>query len=101
MSERHERARRDRDESTCDDNRPAALAAALACARCTCAAGDNGLCREHTSKRRVMIHNSHNRAAAMHAYADRLATLAGQGRDHVLDDSDEIVRGTVALRDVL
>ena len=101
MSERHERARRDRDETTCDDDRPATLAAALACARCTCTATGNGLCREHTGKRRVMIRNSHNRAAAMHVYADRLALLAGQGRDHVLDDGDEIVRGTVALRDVL
>ena len=101
MSTRHERARRDRDESTCDDDRPATLAAALACARCTCAATGNGLCVEHGRKRRNMIRNSHNRAAAMCAYADRLALLAGQGRDHVLDDGDEIVRGTVALREVL
>lgn len=101
MSERHERARRDRDETTCDDDRPATLAAALACARCTCAAGDNGLCREHTGKRRVMIRNSARRADGLHAYADRLATLAGQGRDHVLDDSDVIARPTVTLREVL
>ena len=101
MSERHERARRDRDESTCDDNRPAALAAALACARCTCAAGDTGLCREHMRKRRVMVRNSARRADGQRAYADRLALLAGQGRDHVLDDGDEIARTTVALREVL
>ena len=100
MSERHERARRAHDETTCDDDRPATLAAALACARCTCAAVATGLCAEHLRKRRALIRNGHNRAAAMYAYADRLATLAGQGRDHVLDDGDEIVRGTVALREV-
>jgi hypothetical protein len=99
MGTRHERARRD--ESTCDDVRPASLAAALVCARCTCAAGANGLCREHTRKRRVMIRHSAERVDALHAYADRLATIAGQGRDHTLDDGDEIVRGTVALREVL
>ena len=48
-----------------------------------------------------MIRNSHNRAESMRAYADRLAMLAGQGRNHVLDDGDEIVRGTVTLREVL
>ena len=101
MATRHERARRDRDETTCDDDRPATLAAALACARCTCAATGNGLCVEHGRKRRVMIRNSVERIARMYVYADRLATLAGQSRDHVLDDSDEIVRGTVALREVL
>ena len=101
MATRHERARRDRDETTCDDDRPATLAAALACARCTCAAGDNGLCREHARKRRVMIRNSAGRVERMHVYADRLALLAGQGRDHVLDDGDEIARPTVALREVL
>ena len=99
MATRHERARRDRDETTCDDDRTASLAATLTCARCT--PGATGLCREHLRKRRVMIRNSHNRAAAMHAYADRLALLAGQGRDHVLDDGDEIARPTVALREVL
>lgn len=99
MSERHEQRRRAHDETTCDDDRPASLAAALACARCTLGAA--GLCAEHLRKRRVMIRNSHNRAAAMYAYADRLATLAGQGRDHVLDDGDEIARPTVALREVL
>lgn len=98
MSERHERARPRRDETTCDDNRPASLAATLTCARCT--PGATGLCREHLRKRRVMVRNSHNRAAALRAYADRLALLAGQGRDHVLDD-DEIARPTVALREVL
>ena len=101
MSTRHERARRDHDETTCDDDRPATLAAALACARCTCAAGGNGLCREHARKRGVMIRHSAERVERMHAYADRLALLAGQGRDHVLDDGDEIARPTVALREVL
>jgi hypothetical protein len=99
MSERHERARPRRDETTCDDNRPASLAATLTCARCT--PGATGLCREHTSKRRVMIRHSAERVERMHAYADRLALLAGQGRDHVLDDGDEIARPTVALREVL
>lgn len=99
MTTRHERARRAHDETTCDDDRPATLAAALACARCTLGAA--GLCAEHLRKRRVMIRNSIERIERMRAYADRLATLAGQGRDHVLDDSDEIVRGTVALREVL
>ena len=99
MSTRHERARRD--ESTCDDVRPASLAAALVCARCTCAAGDNGLCGEHARKRGVMIRHSAERVERMHAYADRLATIAGQGRDHVLDDADVIASPTVALREVL
>lgn len=99
MGARHERARRD--ESTCDDVRPASLAAALVCARCTCAAGDSGLCREHARKRGVMIRHSAERVERMRAYADRLATLAGQGRDHVLDDSDVIARPTVTLREVL
>ena len=85
----------------CDDTRPASLAAALVCARCTCAATHNGLCREHTTKRRVMIRHSAERVDARHAYADRLATIAGQGRDHVLDDGDEIAAPTVALRGVL
>lgn len=99
MSTRHERARRD--ESTCDDVWPASLAAALVCARCTMPAGDNGLCREHARKRRVMIRHSAERVERMHAYADRLATIAGQGRDHVLDDGDEIAPPTVAPRAVL
>lgn len=99
MATRHERARRD--ESTCDDVRPASLAAALVCARCTCEAGASGLCREHARKRRVMIRHSAERVDALHAYADRLATIAGQGRDHVLDDGDEIAAPTVALRGVL
>jgi hypothetical protein len=101
MSERHERARRDRDETTCDDDRPATLAAAMVCARCTCAAGGNGLCGEHARKRGVMIRHSAERVERMHAYADRLATIAGQGRDHTLDDGDEIAAPTVALRGVL
>ncbi len=98
MTTRHDTHR---DETTRDDSRPAMLAAALTCARCTCAATGNGLCREHTRKRRVMIRHSAERVERMRAYADRLATLAGQGRDPVLDDSDEIVRGTVALQEVL
>ena len=44
---------------------------------------------------------SAERVDALHAYADRLATIAGQGRDHTLDDGDEIARPTVALREVL
>ena len=83
----------------CDDDRPAMIAAAATCGRCT--PGASGLCGEHRRKRRVMIRNSHNRAESMRAYADRLAMLAGQGRNHVLDDCDEIVRGTVTLREVL
>jgi len=99
MATRHERARRD--ESTCDDVRPASLAATLTCARCAMPAGDNGLCREHARKRGVMIRHSAERVDALHAYADRLATIAGQGRDHVLDDGDVIAPPTVALRGVL
>ena len=101
MSTRHEQRRRAHDETTCDDDRPATLAAALACARCTCAATGNGLCVEHNRKRRVMVRHSAERVERMYAYADRLALLAGQGRDHVLDDGDEIARPTVALREVL
>lgn len=99
MATRHERARRD--ESTCDDVRPASLAAALVCARCTCTPGAVGLCADHMRKRRVMIRHSAERVDALHAYADRLATIAGQGRDHVLDDADVIASPTVALREVL
>ena len=99
MTTRHERARRD--ESTCDDVRPASLAAALVCARCTCAAGASGLCGEHARKRGVMIRHSAERVERMHAYADRLATIAGHARDHVLDDGDVIAPPTVALRGVL
>jgi len=99
MGARHERARRD--ESTCDDVRPASLAATLTCARCAMPAGDNGLCGDHSRKRRVMIRHSAERVDALHAYADRLATIAGQGRDHVLDDGDVIAPPTVALRGVL
>lgn len=99
MATRHERARRD--ESTCDDVRPASLAAALVCARCTCAAGGNGLCREHARKRRVMIRNSAARHNGMRAYQERLVALASNGRDHVLDDADVIAPPTVSLREVL
>jgi len=99
MSTRHERARRD--ESTCDDVRPASLAATLTCARCAMPAGDNGLCADHSRKRRVMVRNGWARYAAMVAYAERLATVAGHGRDHVLDDGDVIASPTVALREVL
>jgi hypothetical protein len=48
-----------------------------------------------------MIRNSAARYAAMVAYAERLATVAGHGRDHVLDDADVIASPTVALREVL
>lgn len=99
MSTRHERARRD--ESTCDDVRPASLAATLTCARCAMPAGDNGLCADHSRKRGVMIRHSAERYAAMVAYAERLATVAGHGRDHTLDDGDVIAPPTVALRGVL
>ena len=84
---------------TCDNVRPAMLAATMACARCV--PGGTGLCREHLRKRRVMIRNSAARYAAMVAYAERLATVAGYGRDHVLDDADVIASPTVALREVL
>jgi len=99
MATRHERARRD--DGNCDDIRPASLAATLTCARCAMPAGDNGLCGDHSRKRRVMIRHSAERVDALHAYADRLATIAGQGRDHVLDDADVIAAPTVALRGVL
>jgi hypothetical protein len=99
MGTRHERARRD--DGNCDDVRPASLAAALVCARCACAAEANELCREHARKRGVMIRHSAERVERMHAYADRLAAIAGQGRDHVLDDGDVIASPTVALRGVL
>ena len=74
---------------------------AATCARCTCAARGNGLCREHARTRRVMIRHSAERVDALRVYADRLATIAGHGRDHVLDDGDEIAPPTVALRGVL
>jgi len=99
MATRHERARRD--DGNCDDIRPASLAATLTCGRCGMPAGDNGLCREHLRKRRVMVRNSAARYAAMVAYAERLATVAGYGRDHVLDDADVIAPPTVSLREVL
>lgn len=83
----------------CDDDRPAVIAAAATCGRCT--PGASGLCGEHRRKRRVMIRNSAARAESMRAYADRLAMLAGQGRNHVLDDGDVIARPTVSLREVL
>ena len=83
----------------CDDDRPAVIAAAATCGRCT--PGASGLCGEHRRKRRVMIRNSAVRAESMRAYADRLAMLAGQGRNHVLDDGDVIARPTVSLREVL
>ena len=100
MSERHERARRDRDETTCDDDRPATLAAALTCARCTPGATGRP-CAEHLRKRRVVIRNSARRDFGLRYYQQRLVRVASNGRDQTLDDSDEIVRGTVALREVL
>ena len=101
MSTRHERARRDHDETTCDDDRPATLAAALACARCTCAAGGNGLCREHTSKRRVMIRNSARRAVQHEAYVEHLITVGGNGRLEVLCDDDLAPPVNVTMRGAL
>ncbi len=94
---RHERTT----AGNCDDIRPATLAATLTCARCPTPAGDNGLCAEHKRKRAAVIRGSARRAEGLRAYADRLATIAGQGRDHVLDDGDEIARPTAALRGVL
>jgi len=44
---------------------------------------------------------SARRAEGLRAYADRLATIAGHGRDHVLDDGDVIAPPTVSLRGVL
>jgi hypothetical protein len=72
---------------------------ATTCARCT--PGAVGLCAEHLRKRAAVIRGSARRAEGLRAYADRLATIAGHGRDHVLDDGDEIAAPTVALRGVL
>jgi hypothetical protein len=69
------------------------------CARCT--PGSVGLCREHLRKRAAVIRGSARRAEGLRAYAERLATIAGHGRDHVLDDGDVIAAPTVALRGVL
>ena len=88
-----------RHTSTCDDVRPAMLAATLTCARCT--PGAAGLCREHLRKRRVMIRNSAARHNGMRAYQERLVALASNGRDHVLDDADVIAPPTVTLWEVL
>lgn len=85
----------------CDDDRPAMLAATLACARCACAATGNGLCAEHSRKRRAVIRNSARRDFGLRYYQQRLVRVASNGRDQTLDDADEIVRGTVALREVL
>ncbi len=72
---------------------------AATCARCT--PGAAGLCADHKRKRAAVIRGSARRAEGLRAYADRLATIAGHGRDHVLDDGDEIAAPTVALRGVL
>ena len=101
MATRHERARRDRDETTCDDDRPAALAAALACARCTCAAGATGLCAEHSRKRRALIRNSARRAVQHEAYVEHLITVGGNGRLEVLCDDDLAPPVNVTTRGVL
>jgi hypothetical protein len=69
------------------------------CARCT--PGGAGLCAEHLRKRAAVIRGSARRAEGLRAYADRLATIAGHGRDHALDDADVIAPPTVALRGVL
>ena len=86
MATRHERARRDRDETTCDDDRPATLAATLTCARCT--PGATGLCADHKRKRRNMIRNSARRAVQHEAYVEHLITVGGNGRLEVLCDDD-------------
>ena len=101
MSERHEQRRRAHDETTCDDDRPATLAAALACARCTCAAAGNGLCVEHGRKRRVMIRNSARRAVQHEAYVEHLITVGGNGRLEVLCDDDLAPPVNVTTRGVL
>jgi len=88
-----------RHTSTCDDVRPAMLAATLTCARCT--PGAAGLCADHKRKRRVMIRNSAARHNGMRAYQERLVALASNGRDHVLDDADVIAPPTVTLWEVL
>ena len=72
---------------------------ATTCARCT--PGGAGLCAEHKRKRAAVIRGSARRAEGLRSYADRLATIAGHGRDHVLDDGDVIAPPTVALRGVL
>jgi hypothetical protein len=72
---------------------------AATCARCT--PGGAGLCADHLRKRAAVIRGSARRAEGLRAYADRLATIAGHGRDHVLDDGDVITAPTVALREVL
>lgn len=82
---------------TCDDVRPAMLAATTACARCV--PGGTGLCREHLRKRRVMIRNSAARYLALLDHADRLATVAGRGE--VPDDDDLALPTSVTLREVL
>jgi hypothetical protein len=69
------------------------------CARCT--PGGAGLCADHLRKRAAVIRGSARRAEGLRAYADRLATIAGHGRDHVLGAGDEIASPTVALRGVL
>ena len=72
---------------------------AATCARCT--PGGAGLCADHLRKRAAVIRGSARRAEGLRAYADRLATIAGHARDHVLDDGDVIAPPTVALRGAL
>jgi len=52
-------------------------------------------------KRAAVIRGSARRAEGLRVYADRLATIAGHGRDHVLDDGDDLAPPTVAPRGVL
>ena len=54
---------------------------AATCARCTCAARGNGLCREHARKRRVMIRHSAERvdARASAVYVIETAPVAKTG----------------------
>ena len=71
------------------------------CAHCYARAGGNGLCITHSRRRLTMLRAARRRREARIEYTDRLATLAGQGRDHVLDDGDVIARPTVSLREVV
>lgn len=85
----------------CDDDRPAMLAATLTCARCTCAATGNGLCTDHSRKRRAVIRNSARRAMQHEAYIEHLVTVGGNGRLEVLCDDDLAAPVNVAVREAL
>ena len=85
----------------CDDDRPAMLAATLTCARCACAATGNGLCADHSRKRRNVIRNSARRAMQHEAYIEHLVTVGGNGRLEVLCDDDLAAPVSVAVREAL